>query len=227
MFRLMSTIARGRAYETAEDIAARNATTILGQQIRESASALDDARKAFAIAEAGLARDEAQLFRLEAKITDLEARVVAAIEKGLDGLAREGAEEIAELEAERELCRKGVARLRSEMAKRKPYLRECESRLRRLCRSRDLVSVRSRVHQLDGRTGAAGLSRIADAEKTLQRIEDAQAAEDAVMARAGCGAGSSTIEDKLAEAGCGPARQNSGAAVMERLRQRAGGSGGE
>ena len=226
MFRLMTTIARGRAHEAAEDVAARNAATILGQQIREAAGALDDARKAFAIAEAGLARDEAQLTRLDGRIADLEARVVAAIEKGLEGLAGEGAEEIAELETERDLCRKGVERLRGELSKRKPYLRECESRLRRLCRSRDLVSVRSRVHQLDGRTGAAGLSRIADAEKTLHRIEDAQTAEDAVMARQGCATGSSTIEDKLAEAGCGPARQNSGAAVMERLRQRAGGTNG-
>lgn len=220
MFRLFSTISRGRAHEAAELIAARNAETILGQQIREAASALEDARRAVALSEAGLSRDEARLARLDERVADLEARVVAAIEKGLDDLAREGAEEIADLEVERDLCRQGVARLRKEIGQRRPYLRECESRLRRLSRGRELVSVRRHVQRLNSRPDTCGLARISEAEATLAKIEDAQTAEDAVQAELS-GRRGADIADKLAEAGCGPARQNSTNAVLERLRTRA------
>ncbi|MBP0617658.1 PspA/IM30 family protein [Jiella mangrovi] len=219
MFKLMTTIARGRAHESAEMIAARNATTILSQQIRDAASALDNARRALAITEASFGRDEARLHRLTQTIEDLEGRVVAAIEKGRDDLAREGAEEIAQLEAERDLARKGVELLRNEIARRRPQLRDCEARLRRLCLGRDLVSARAQARRLGGPSGTARLSRLGEAEQTLARIETAQSAEDAAFADHESGAGR-PIVDRLAEAGCGPARPNSAVAVIERLRQR-------
>lgn len=220
MIRLFSTIMKGRAHEQADAIAARNAGTILGQQIREAATSLDAARRAMAIAEAGLARDEENLKSIEQRHADLEARVVAAMEKGLHDLARDGAQEIADLEVERDICREGVERMRTEIANRRPYLRQCESRLRRLSRGRDLVTVRSRIQSLSSQAGTSRLATLSEAEGTLARIEDRQAAEDSIQKELSASS-SSSVADRLAAAGCGPAAKDSADAVLDRLRARA------
>ncbi|MCB8835905.1 PspA/IM30 family protein [Aurantimonas sp. VKM B-3413] len=219
MFRLFTTIARGRAHEAAEAVAARHARTILDQQIREAAAALDDARRALALSEASLVREEEAVRALDVRIRDIETRVVAALDKGLEDLASDGAQEIADMECERALCREGIEKMRAEIAARRPYLRRCETRLRRLSRGRDLVAVRARVQSLSARPDTTSLATLSEAEATLAGLEDAQTAEDALAAEATV-CRQSPVEDRLAAAGCGPAREGSADAVLDRLRAR-------
>ena len=102
MFKTLFLLIRGSAASAAEEIADRNALLILDQQMREAGAAIERAKRALALA---IAQDGAEAKRLDAaiaRIADLEVRVKAALEAGNEGIAREGAEAIAALEADRD-----------------------------------------------------------------------------------------------------------------------------
>ena len=106
MFKTLFLLIRGSAASAAEEMADRNALLILDQQMREARAAIDQSKRALALA---IAQDEMEAKRLEgtiARIADLEVRVKAALKAGNAGIAREGAEAIAALEADRDAAEK-------------------------------------------------------------------------------------------------------------------------
>ena len=102
MFKTIITLFRGATHDAEEAFSDRHALAILNQQMRDSAVAVEQARKAVAIAMAQNRQEADQFDRLVARIADLEARTIAAIEQEKEDLAREAAETIALLEAERD-----------------------------------------------------------------------------------------------------------------------------
>src|SRR5215831_10816347 len=102
MLKTIVTLVRGAAFRAEEEFADRSALLILDQQIRDSASGIERAKRALALA---MAQDEAEGKRLETTLTriaDLEERAVAALAAERDDLAGEAAEAIAVLEADRD-----------------------------------------------------------------------------------------------------------------------------
>ena len=91
MFKTIITLFRGATHDAEEAFSDRHALSILKQQMRDSAVAVDQARKAVAIAMAQNKQETEQFERLVARISDLEARTIAAIEQEKDDLAREAA----------------------------------------------------------------------------------------------------------------------------------------
>src|SRR5262245_26968637 len=100
MLKTIVTLFRGSAARAAEELADRNALLILDQQIRDSATSLDRARRALAIATAQDATEEKRIADIKARIADLEARAIAALDGNREDLATEAAEAIAGLEAD-------------------------------------------------------------------------------------------------------------------------------
>src|SRR5262245_1822708 len=106
-----------------EELVDRSALLILGQQIRDSAAAIERGKRALALA---IAQDEAEGKRLDAtlsRIADLEERTAAALAAGREDLAGEAAETIATLEADRDAIREAratfgveISRLRGSVA---------------------------------------------------------------------------------------------------------------
>ena len=102
MFNLILTLLRGRAHEAEQAFADRNAVPLLAQQIRDASLAIQSTRRAVAVAIAQNAQEKKQHATIVGHIANLETRTLAALQKGDTLLAREAAETIAHLEAERD-----------------------------------------------------------------------------------------------------------------------------
>src|SRR5437764_11279893 len=95
MLKTIVTLVRGATFRAEEEFVDRTALLILDQQIRDSAAAIERAKRALAIA---IAQDEAEGKRLDstlARLADLAERSVAALAAGSEQLAAEAAGAIA------------------------------------------------------------------------------------------------------------------------------------
>src|SRR5262249_2086716 len=106
MFKLISTLMRGRAHDAEQAFADRNAIPLLAQQIRDAAQSIHSARRSVAIAIAQNEQEKVQHATIIARIDDLDTRACAALASGNEDLAREAVEVIAYLEAERDQSEK-------------------------------------------------------------------------------------------------------------------------
>ncbi|TRC92710.1 PspA/IM30 family protein [Mesorhizobium sp. WSM4303] len=220
MLKQFFALVRGRSYEAAEVVADRNALVILRQQIRDCADAIAAARRAVAIAIAQNEQEVAQFKKLVVRIDDLEKRTIAAIEQGQNELAREAAETIAMLEAERDASSEAQKSFSTEIERLKRIIRVSEMRLRELQRGQRIVAAVDSTQRLRESAPGSSLSALKDAEETLLRLRtrqkqiDATAAAMAEMEQSGDPA---AVSEKLAAAGCGAPLRSSADAVLERL----------
>lgn len=220
MLKQFFALVRGRSYEAAETVVDRNALVILRQQIRDCADAIAAARRAVAIAIAQNEQEVAQFKKLVVRIDDLEKRTIAAIEQGQNELAREAAETIAMLEAERDASGEAQKSFSTEIERLKRTIRVSEMRLRELQRGQRIVAAVDSTQRLRESAPGSSLSALKDAEETLLRLRtrqnqiDATAAAMAEMEQSGDPA---AVSEKLAAAGCGAPLRSSADAVLERL----------
>lgn len=223
MWKQLFALARGRSFEAGQAVVDAHALTILRQQIRDCAEAIAGARRAIAIA---IAQNEEEIrshARVSVRIEDLEGRAIAALEGGKDGLAREAAEAIGLLEAEREASEQAQRNFAAEIARLKRIVADAETRLRALRRGQRLAAAADRTQRLRETAPGSTLSSLRDAEETLARLRARQTQIDAAafaldeMERAG---DPSALSEKLAAAGCGAPVRNSADAVLGRLRKK-------
>lgn len=220
MLKQFFALVRGRSYEAAEAVVDSNALVILRQQIRDCADAIAAARRAVAIAIAQNEQEVAQFKKLVVRIDDLEKRTIAAIEQGQNELAREAAETIAMLEAERDASSEAQKSFSTEIERLKRIIRVSEMRLRELQRGQRIVAAVDSTQRLRESAPGSSLSALKDAEETLLRLRtrqkqiDATAAAMAEMEQSGDPA---AVSEKLAAAGCGAPLRSSADAVLERL----------
>ena len=220
MLKQFFALVRGRSYEAAEGVVDRNALVILRQQIRDCADAIAAARRAVAIAIAQNEQEVVQFKKLVVRIDDLEKRTIAAIEQGQNELAREAAETIAMLEAERDASSEAQKSFSTEIERLKRIIRVSEMRLRELQRDQRIVAAVDSTQRLRESAPGSSLSALRDAEETLLRLRtrqkqiDATAAAMAEMEQSGDPA---AVSEKLAAAGCGAPLRSSADAVLERL----------
>ena len=186
MLKTIVTLVRGAAFRAEEDLADRSALLILDQQIRDSAAAIERAKRALAVA---VAQDEAEGKRLEttlARIADLEERALGALSGGREELATEAAEAIAVMEADRDAIREARATFAREISQLKATVMRSGQRLAELERGRRIAMAAESVRRLKtgyGMAGQGGAVALADAEATLRRLRERQA-EDAAAANA-------------------------------------------
>jgi phage shock protein A len=221
MFKHLFTLLRGGGAEAAEAVALHQALPLLRQQIRDCAAAVDAARRAVAVAMAQNDQEATQCARLSERIADLEARTRAALDQGREDLAREGAEAIATLEAERDASVAAQARFTDEIARLRGILCDGEARLLALRRGQRLAAAAERTSRLRHRLPDGGLSVLREAEATLARLQARQAEADATasaMTELEAEGSAECVRDRLAEAGCGAPRRSRAEDVLSRLR---------
>ncbi|MFA6155333.1 PspA/IM30 family protein [Mesorhizobium sp.] len=220
MMKQFFALVRGHSHEAAEAVVDRNALVILRQQVRDCADAIAAARRAVAIAIAQNDQEIVQFKKLVARIEDLEQRTVAALEQGRNELAREAAETIALLEAERDASDAAQKTFGTEIERLKRIVRASEMRLRELQRGQRIVAAVDSTQRLRESAPGSSLSALRDAEATLLRLRtrqkqiDAAAAAMAEMEQSGDPA---AVSEKLAAAGCGMPLKSSADTVLERL----------
>lgn len=223
MFKHILTLLRGRAYEAEQTFLDKNALPLLGQQIRDAAGSLQQARRAVAIAIAQNEQEVAQYRKAQGRIIDLEARAIAALEKGDDGLAREAAGAIGWLEAECATSEKAQAQFNAAIERMRGVIRATETRLRDLQRGERIARATAHTQTLDRTTGAGDLATLGDAEETLARLQRRQQEIDITAQALRDMDGTtdpSAIIEKLARAGCGAPLAPDADSILARLRGR-------
>jgi len=223
MFKLFTTIARGRAYEAAEATLDRNALPLLRQQVRDCAHAIEASRRAVAVAMAQNEREISQHAQLVSQIKDLETRAIAALEAEKPKLAQEAAEAIAHLEAERDVSDQAQSKFRTEITRLRTVLRDSETRLRQLQRGQRLAVATDKTQRMQSTFPASGMSTLRDAEATLDRLQDRQSEMDATaqaMAELEATGSTEALRDRMAKAGLGKPITTSADDVLERLKKK-------
>jgi len=224
MFKLISILLRGRAHDAEQAFADRNAVPLLAQQIRDAAQSIQSARRSVAVAIAQNEQEKVQHGTIVARIADLEVRASAALAKGNEGLAREAAEAIAYLEAERDASERAQAQFTQAIDKLKGIVRASEARLQELQRGERLARATEQAQKLDVVVGGSqSFATLDDAEETLARLRLRQSQNEmtAVALKDMEGAiRPAGIIEKLANAGCGAPLRSSADDVLARLKSR-------
>jgi phage shock protein A len=220
MIKQFVALVRGRAYDAAEVTLDGSALTILRQQIRDCVAAVSAARRAVAIAIAQNDQEIQQCKRLIARIEDLEGRTMIALEQGKHELAREAAETISLLEAERDASLAAQSAFAGEIERLKRTVRASETRLRELERGQRIASAVEKTQRLRETAPGSGLSALNDAEQTLERLRKRQQQLDvaaAAMSEMELSGNPETMSERLAEAGCGAPLKSRTDDVLQRL----------
>jgi phage shock protein A len=192
--------------------------------MRDSAAAVERAKRALALA---IAQDQQEGRRLDAiktQIADLEVRAIAALDGERADLANDAAESIAALEADRDAAITARALFTAEIARLKRQVANAEKRITELDRGRRIARASEAVRGL--RRGGVEAARpyeatLPEAEKTLKRLrkrqQEAQAADDA-LADIDAASGPLATAEKLAEQGFGPRLRPTAEDVLARLK---------
>ena len=221
MFRQLITLARGRSSDAAEAVMDANALSILRQQLRDAASAVEQSRKALAVVMAYSEREKATLNKTKDQIATLETRALEALEKGHEDLASEAADAIAALEAEADATQQSIKTYTSEITRLRSSLKESEAQLVELKRGQRLAEANDKAIRLRGVLPNVARTDLDEAAQTLKSLQDRQdqaTATASAMAQLSTQLKAESLDDRLAAAGCGAPKQSSGAAVLERLK---------
>jgi phage shock protein A len=224
MFKTVLTLFRGSVAAAGEELEDRTALLILDQQMRDAAAAVDRSKRTLALAIAGDQQEGCRLEAANARIADLEVRATAALEGGREDLAREAAQAIANLDADRDAAMTARTLFASEIARLKRHVANAEARITELDRGRRLARAAEAVRSLR-RSGIEAAhpyeSTLPEAENTLRRLRErqmeAQAADDALI-EIDAASGPSATAEKLAEQGFGPRMKSTADDVLARLK---------
>ena len=224
MFKTVFTLFRGSVAVAEEELEDRTAFLILDQQMRDAAAAVDRSKRTLALAIASDQQEGRRLEATNARIADLEVRASAALDGGRDDLAREAAQAIANLEADRDAALTARALFASEITRLKRHLANAEARITELDRGRRIARASDAVRSLR-RSGIEAArpyeSTLPEAEATLKRLRErqmeAQAADEALI-EIDAASGPLATAEKLAEQGFGPRMKSTADDVLARLK---------
>jgi phage shock protein A len=223
MFKTVLTLFRGSVAAAGEELEDRSALLILDQQMRDASSAVERSKRTLALA---IAQDQQEGRRLDTtniRIADLELRATAALDGGREDLAREAAQQIAHLEADRDAAMTARTLFASEITRLKRQVSSAEARITDLDRGRRLARAAEAVRAL--RRGGIEAARpyestLPEAENTLKRLRErqmeAQAADEALV-ELDTASGPLATAEKLAEQGFGPRLKSTADDVLARL----------
>src|SRR5215467_8979432 len=226
MFNTVLTLFRGSIAVAEEQLEDRTALVILDQQMRDAAAAVDRSKRTLALA---IAQDQQEGRRLDAtntRIADLEVRATAALDGGREDLAREAAQQIANLEADRDAAMTARTLFAQEIARLKRHVANAEARINELDRGRRIARASEAVRNL--RRGGIEAARpyestLPEAEATLKRLRERQveaAAADEALIELDAASGPLATAEKLAEQGFGPRIKSTADDVLARLNAR-------
>jgi phage shock protein A len=223
MFKTVFTLFRGSVAAVEEELEDRSALLILDQQMRDAGAAVERSKRSLALAIAGDQQEGRRLEATNARIADLEVRATAALDGGREDLAREAAQAIANLEADRDAAMTARTLFASEISRMKTQVANAEARIIELDRGRRIARAAEAVRAL--RKGGIEAARpyestLPEAENTLRRLRErqieAQAASDA-LTELDAATGPLATAEKLAAQGFGPRLKSTADDVLARL----------
>lgn len=223
MFKTVLTLFRGSVAAAGEELEDRSALLILDQQMRDAAAAVERSKRTLALAIAGDQQEGRRLDATNARIADLEVRATAVLDAGREDLAREAAQAIANLEADRDAAMTARTLFASEITRMKRQVANAEARITELDRGRRIARASEAVRAL--RRGGMEAARpyestLPEAENTLKRLRERQieiqAAADALI-ELDAASGPLATAERLADQGFGPRLKSTADDVLARL----------
>jgi len=174
-------LVRGTAHEAGGAVVDANALRILDQEIRDADNALGRARDDLAalVARRRVLEKEVQSFRDQAVRYEGSAR--AALAKGDEGLAREVAQRIADLEQEVTLKEPQLGEMRTAEDRMHQIIAATQQKVEGLRREIDVVKVNESVQRAQASVVAGGsgaTAALGSAADSLKRIKERQAIRD-------------------------------------------------
>jgi phage shock protein A len=226
MFKTVVTLFRSSIAVAEEELEDRTALLLLDQQMRDAVNAVERSKRSLALAIAQDQQEGRRLDATKARIADLETRATAALDGGRDDLAREAAEAIAALEADRDAAMTARTLFATEITRLRRHVASAEARITELDRGRRLARASESVRALR-RSGIDATrpyeTTLPEAERTLRRLRErqveAQAADDALF-EIDASTGPLATAEKLAEQGFGPRLKSTADDVLARLKEK-------
>ena len=227
MLKLFNTLVRGTVAEIENQVFDANAIRLLEQQIRDAASALEQARRELACVMARQSSESRAVAALGARIAELESGGIAALRDGAEDLAGEVAAVIAATEDERRERQEAVRRLDGDLVRLRHLADEGRRRLTDLRRGLELARTQEALNRAGAsgrRAVASGSGALREAESTLARIREKHAGSRDVdealdsLERETSGKG---LDERLAKAGYGSRPQTRPQSILERMRRQA------
>lgn len=224
MLNTITTILRGAAAEADQSVFDANATRILAQQLRDAASALEQAKRELACAMAHRASEARAVDALDQRKAELERGAIDAINGNRDDLASEVATVIAAIEDERGARAAAMEKLDVDIVRLRQMSDEGRRRLDDLKRGLEMARAQEALRRAgaNGRKAlSTGKGALQEAEQTLARIQETNrrsddehsALEDLERDQSG-----KDLDQRLADAGFGTAPKTKPADVLTRLR---------
>jgi phage shock protein A len=223
MFKTVLTLFRGSVAAAGEELEDRSALLILDQQMRDAGAAVERSKRTLALAIAGDQQEGRRLDATNARIADLEVRATAALDGDREDLAREAAQAIANLEADRDAAMTARTLFASEISRMKRQVANAEARMTEHERGRRIARASEAVRAL--RRGGIEAARpyestLPEAENTLKRLRERQieiqAAAEALI-ELDAASGPLATAEKLADQGFGPRLKSTADDVLARL----------
>lgn len=222
MFDLFTTLIRGANAKAVEQATDHFAIDLITQKIREAEAGVAGAKQVLATLIMRQRSEQQALDMLRSRKASLEARVRQAIAAGNEGLAAEGAGAIAEMENEEAARQQTCARLEEKVVRLRHSVEKAHRRvvdLRQGATTARAIDMERRSQRSINRSLNRG-SAMQEAEALIKRVaeQDDPFAEAEIVEEIDARLSHKSTEDRLAEAGFGPATKVRAEDVLARLR---------
>jgi len=224
IFRKLITAVRGGATEVGEAIVDTQAIRILEQELRDSKSALNEAKTNLTAIMAEKMGIERKVKDLGAKITEHEGYVMQALDKSDDALAGDVASKIAEFEHDLTIQQGILDGYTSKVTTLKKLIRQTERNIQAMDREISVVKTTEKVQKANDLASAkfsGSNSALRSATDSLERIKQRQQKREDQAAAAlelESEENGGDLQDRLKNAGIVDSG-SSGMSVLERLKK--------
>lgn len=220
------TALRGGANEMGEAMVDSQALRILDQEIRDADLELRKSKEALAEIMAKHKLSAERLGKCTASIAEYEQYALKALEGGNEGLAREVAEKIANLELEQTSLREQTDEFAASVTQLRQAVSQAEGNIKRLKQQVDTVKATESVQRAQmavAQRYGGSQAKLQTAVESLERIKQKQAERAAKMEAsaelAATNAPDDSLDAKLREAGI-KAGNASAESVLARLKDK-------
>ncbi|MGA8132633.1 MULTISPECIES: PspA/IM30 family protein [Pseudomonas] len=219
------TAIRGGVSEVGETIVDANAIRILEQEQRDAENAVAKAKNGLVDIKARYKLSQQRLDGLNNDIANWEGKAMAALDKGVESLAGECANKVAEIEALRDQEKILADQFGAQVEMLHAQVIKAENQIKGLKQQVEMAKARETVQQARVATAAAtggANGKLETAVGSLARIKQRQDERDAKLDAAQELADESNggdLERRLQDAGIG-AKSGSGSDVLARLKAR-------
>ncbi|MDF1668283.1 MAG: PspA/IM30 family protein [Roseovarius sp.] len=223
MFGTLRTLVIGANARTEDRVKDAFAIELIDQKIRESEAQLK-AAKATLAALVQRQRSEIRLLdTLKTRLDTMTIRASEAMQAGRDDMALQAAEAIATMENEAQLRQETVTRLDGQVTRLRGSLEVAHRRLIDLKQGAITARAIRREQQMQGalRTTIANTSAADEAEELIARVigRDDPFEQSEILSSIENDLSHTTLEDRMAANGFGPATKVTAQQVLDRLKQ--------